>query len=215
MGAEQATAATVFYGGALKASTLLRELLVDDGNAKPPVFDRDRAPRYQPHPPSCPLSVRPKCSVTVLIIARRPDTALFCRGSAAQKTFLDFQKNRQNAKRKRGSSCGPWLKARGKLGSYWLSGSVTDKAKESYIWRAVWSVLIQALLACNPTLPPIQPKPCPLGKNFAPRGSPVSGLAWRSPPCGGPPPWVRGGGMPPPAPTRVPAPQFPSEVIGI
>ena len=57
--------------------------------------------------------------------------------------------------------------------------------------------------------PLVQPKPCPLGKPFAPHGSPARGLAWRSPPRGGSPPW--GTDLPPPVPARVPAPQFPQQ----
>ena len=59
------------------------------------------------------------------------------------------------------------------------------------------------------SLPLAQPKPRPLGKPFAPRGSPARGLAWRSPPRGGSPPW--GADLPPPVPARVPAPQFPQQ----
>ena len=59
------------------------------------------------------------------------------------------------------------------------------------------------------SLPLAQPKPRPLGRPFALRGSPVSGLAWRSPPRGGLPPWRGGGGgVLPPVPARVPAPQL-------
>ena len=53
------------------------------------------------------------------------------------------------------------------------------------------------------SLPLAQPKPRPLGRPFAPRGSPARGLAWRSPP------W--GADLPPPVPARVPAPQFPQQ----
>ena len=59
------------------------------------------------------------------------------------------------------------------------------------------------------SLPLAQPKSRPLGKPFAPRGSPARGLAWRSPPRGGSPPW--GADLPPPVPARVPAPQFPQQ----
>ena len=59
------------------------------------------------------------------------------------------------------------------------------------------------------SLPLAQPKPRPLGKPFAPRGSPARGLAWRSPPRHGPPPW--GADIPPPVPARVPASQFPQQ----
>ena len=45
-----------------------------------------------------------------------------------------------------------------------------------------------------------------------PRGSPARGLAWRSPPRGGSPPL--GADMPPPVPTRLPAPQFPRARCG-
>jgi hypothetical protein len=59
------------------------------------------------------------------------------------------------------------------------------------------------------SLPLAQPKSRPLGKPFAPRGSPARGLAWRSPPRGGSPPW--GADLPPPVPACVPAPQFPQQ----
>ena len=59
------------------------------------------------------------------------------------------------------------------------------------------------------SLPLAQPKSRPLGRPFAPRGSPARGLAWRSPPRGGSPPL--GADMPPPVPARVPAPQFPQQ----
>ena len=59
------------------------------------------------------------------------------------------------------------------------------------------------------SLPLAQPKSRPLGKPFAPRGSPARGLAWRSPPRGGSPPC--GADLPSPAPARVPAPQFPQQ----
>ena len=53
------------------------------------------------------------------------------------------------------------------------------------------------------SLPLAQPKSRPLGRPFAPRGSPARGLAWRSPP------W--GADLPPPVPACVPAPQFPQQ----
>ena len=53
------------------------------------------------------------------------------------------------------------------------------------------------------SLPLAQPKPRPLGKPFAPRGSPARELAWQSPP------W--GADLPPPVPARVPAPQLPQQ----
>ena len=49
------------------------------------------------------------------------------------------------------------------------------------------------------SLPLAQPKPRPLGRPFAPRGSPARGLAWRSPPRG------LGGGHAPASPSSRPS----------